>query len=83
MSDVSNVTSSIGRSASQAWRRFSMVGSANVASPGGSHTKYRSKLSGAHCRPMQEIQPSDLNQSKETLHNAELESSSVRYVSGA
>ena len=79
MSDVSNVTSSIGRSASQAWRRFSMVGSANVASPGGSHTKYRSKLSGAHCRPLQEIQPSELNESEETLHDAELESSNVRY----
>lgn len=82
MSDVSNVTSSIGRSASQAWRRFSMVGSANVASPG-SHTKYRSNLSGAHCRPLQEIQPSELNESEETLHDAELESSNVRYVSGA
>ncbi|KAG5005146.1 hypothetical protein JHK82_029177 [Glycine max] len=76
MSDVSNVTSSIGRSASQAWRRFSMVGSANVASPG-SHTKYRSNLSGAHCRPLQEIQPSELNESEETLHDAELESSNV------
>lgn len=59
-----------------------MAGSANVASPG-SHSKYLSKLSGAHNRPLQEIQPSELNESKETLHDAELESFSVRLVSGA
>jgi len=59
-----------------------MVGSATVASPG-SHTIYRSKHSGAHCQPLQEIQPPELNESKETLHDAQLESSSVRYVSGA
>ncbi|RDX67566.1 Mitogen-activated protein kinase kinase kinase 3, partial [Mucuna pruriens] len=75
ISDVSNVTSK-GRSPNQAWRRFSMVGSANVASPG-NHSKYRSKLSGVHCQPLQEIQPSGLNESKETLHDAELESFSV------
>jgi len=59
-----------------------MVGSATVASPG-SHTKYRSKHNGAHCQPLQEIQPSELNELKETLHDAVLESSSARYVSGA
>ncbi|XP_014524160.1 mitogen-activated protein kinase kinase kinase NPK1 [Vigna radiata var. radiata] len=75
MSGVPNVTSKL-RSSSQAWRRFSMVGSATVASPG-SHTKYRSKHNGAHCQPLQEIQPPVLNESKETLHDAELESSSV------
>ncbi|KAL2324366.1 hypothetical protein Fmac_023424 [Flemingia macrophylla] len=75
ISDVSNITSK-GRSPSQAWRRFSMVGSVNVASPG-SHSKYRSKLSGAHCRPLQEIQPPEPNESKEALHDDELESFSV------
>ncbi|CAJ1977251.1 unnamed protein product [Sphenostylis stenocarpa] len=70
-----NVTSKV-RSPSQAWRRFSMAGSATVASPG-SHTKFRSKLSGAHCQPLQEIQPPELNESKETLHDAEPESSIV------
>lgn len=59
-----------------------MIGSANVASPG-SHSKYQSKLSGAHCQPLQEIQPSELNESKETLRDAEMESFSVRYVCGA
>ncbi|QCE08369.1 mitogen-activated protein kinase kinase kinase [Vigna unguiculata] len=81
ISGVPNVTSKL-RSPSQAWRRFSMVGSATVASPG-SHTKYRSKHNGAHCQPLQEIQPSELNELKETLHDAVLESSSARYVSGA
>jgi len=82
ISGVPNVTSKV-RSPSQAWRRFSMVGSAAVASPG-SHTKYRLKHSGAHChQPLQEIQPPELNESKEILHDPELESSSVRYVSGA
>ncbi|KAG2401418.1 Mitogen-activated protein [Vigna angularis] len=75
MSGVPNVTSKL-RSPSQAWRRFSMVGSATVASPG-SHTKYRSKHNGGYCQPLQEIQPPKLNESKETLHDAELESSSV------
>ncbi|TKY51118.1 Mitogen-activated protein kinase kinase kinase NPK1 [Spatholobus suberectus] len=75
ISDVSNVTSK-GRSPIQAWRRFSMVGRSNVASPVG-HSKYQSKLSDAHCQPLQEIQPSELNESKETLHDAGLESFSV------
>lgn len=59
-----------------------MAGSANVASPG-SHSKYLLKLSDAHSQPLQEIQPSELNESKETLHDAELESFSVRFVSSA
>ncbi|KAJ1423771.1 Serine/threonine-protein kinase, active site [Sesbania bispinosa] len=75
ISDVSTVTSK-GRSPGQARRRFSMAGSASVASPG-SHSKYRSKLSGAYSRPLQEIQSSELNESKETLHDAELGTFSV------
>ncbi|KAK7280173.1 hypothetical protein RJT34_25235 [Clitoria ternatea] len=75
ISNVSYVTSK-GRSPIQTRRRFSMADSANVASPG-SCSKYRSKLIGAQSRPLQEIQPSELNESKETLHNAELESFSV------
>ncbi|XP_061376543.1 mitogen-activated protein kinase kinase kinase NPK1-like [Gastrolobium bilobum] len=75
VSDVSNLTSK-GRSPSEAWRRISIAGSANVASLG-SHNKYQSKLSSAHSRPLQEIQPSELNESKETLHDTELESFSV------
>ncbi|XP_020209854.1 mitogen-activated protein kinase kinase kinase NPK1 isoform X1 [Cajanus cajan] len=75
ISEFSNVTSR-GRSPGLAWRRFSMVGSVNLASSG-SHSKYRSKLSGAHCRPLQEIQPSEPNESKEALHDDGLESFSV------
>ena len=58
-----------------------MAGSANFASPR-SHNKYRSKLSGAHNQPLQEIQPPELSESKETLHEAQLDSFSARYVSG-
>ncbi|CAJ2630303.1 unnamed protein product [Trifolium pratense] len=77
ISDVSNVTSK-SRSPSQARRRFSMASIVNVTSPG-SDRKYFAKISGvtSQCRPLQEIQPSGLNESKETLHEAGLESFSV------
>jgi hypothetical protein len=80
ISGVSNVTSK-SRSPSQAKRRFSMASIAIVTSPGNDR-KYFAKLSGvtAHSRPLQEIQPSELNESKETLHEAGLESFSVRCV---
>jgi hypothetical protein len=80
ISGVSNVTSK-SRSPSQAKRRFSMASIAIVTSPG-SDRKYFAKLSGvtAHSRPLQEIQPSELNESKETLHEAGLEPFSVRCV---
>ncbi|KEH43905.1 MAP kinase kinase kinase [Medicago truncatula] len=82
ISDASNVTSK-SRSPSQTRRRFSMASIANVTSPE-SHRKYLTKLSGttSHCRPLREVQPSKLNESKETLHDAEL-GSSVKYVFGA
>jgi len=82
ISDVSNVTSK-SRSPSQTRRRFSMASIANVTSPE-SQRKYLTKLGGAtsHCRPLQEVQPSELNESKETLHDAEL-GSNVKYVFGA
>lgn len=61
-----------------------MASIANATSPE-NHRKYVTKLSGvtAHSRPLQEIQPSELNESKETLYDAELGSSSVRFVFGA
>jgi len=59
-----------------------MASIANVASLK-SHRKYLTKLSGetSHCRPLQEVQPSELNESKETLQDAEL-GSSVKCVFG-
>ena len=82
ISDVSNVTSK-SRSPSQTRRRFSMASIANITSPE-SQRKYITKLNGAtsHCRPLQEVQPSELNESKEALHDAEL-GSNVKYVFGA
>ncbi|CAL5209735.1 unnamed protein product [Lathyrus oleraceus] len=73
ISDVSNVKSK-SRSPSQDRRRFSMAGIANVTSPE-SHRKYLTKPVTAHCRPLQEIQPSELYDSKETLRDAEQGSS--------
>lgn len=72
-SDVSNVKSKSG-SPSQDRRRFSMAGIANVTSPE-SHRKYLTKPVTACCKPLQEIQPSELYDSKETLRNAEQGSS--------
>ena len=78
ISDVSSVTLKC-RSPSKMSRRFSVAHGANVASPG-SHNKYRSKVSGAYSRPLQEIQPSELNEWKEILHDAQLDS--ARYLYG-
>ncbi|KAF7837251.1 mitogen-activated protein kinase kinase kinase NPK1 isoform X1 [Senna tora] len=64
------------RSPSQASRRFSVVGGPSVARQG-SHNKNQSKFSYANSRPLQEIHPSELNESKETLHNAQLGSFSA------
>lgn len=58
-----------------------MAGIANVTSPE-SHRKYLTKPVTARCRPLQEIQPSELYDSKETLRDAE-QGSSVRFVFGA
>ena len=69
-----------GRLTSQASRRFSVANGLNVARYG-SHNKSQSKISGANSRPLQEIHPSELNEWNETVHNAQLESFSTRYVS--
>ncbi|RYR37422.1 hypothetical protein Ahy_A09g042311 isoform A [Arachis hypogaea] len=76
VSKIPNATSQ-GRSPSHARRRLSMAGSASVSSSK-SHNKYQPQLGGAPNQPLQEIQPSDLNESKETLHEAQPGSFSVR-----
>ena len=57
-----------------------MADGANIARQG-SHYKNQSKVSGANSRPLQEIHPSELNEWKETLQYAKLESFTARYVS--
>ncbi|KAI4345596.1 hypothetical protein L6164_012702 [Bauhinia variegata] len=76
VSDALNVTPN-NKSPSQASRRFSVAIGANLARSG-SHSRYRSKASGAYGRPLQEIQPSELNEWKEVLHDSQMESFSVR-----
>ncbi|KAI4317777.1 hypothetical protein L6164_025620 [Bauhinia variegata] len=73
VADALNVTPN-SKSPSQASRRFSVAGGANLASSG-CHNRYQSKVSGVHGRPLQEIQPSELNEWKEVLHDAQMESS--------
>ncbi|KAK4266383.1 hypothetical protein QN277_027317 [Acacia crassicarpa] len=75
VSEVSNVTPK-SRSPSQASRRYSMAEAANIARHG-SHYKNQSKVSCANSRPLQEIHPSELNEWKETLQYAKLESFSA------
>ncbi|MED6168727.1 hypothetical protein PIB30_014190 [Stylosanthes scabra] len=72
---IPNATSQ-GRSPSHARRRLSMAGSA-IDSSSNSHNKYQRKLCGAPNQPLQEIQPSELNESKKTLHVAQPDSFSV------
>ncbi|XP_054805814.1 mitogen-activated protein kinase kinase kinase NPK1 [Prosopis cineraria] len=75
VSEMSNVTPK-SRSPGQASRRYSVADGAHFARHG-SHNKNQSKASGANSRPLQEIHPSELNEWKETLNNAKLESLSA------